>query len=147
MIAESNRIEFKLELTNDLEKEAVAFFNNKEGGLVNIGVDKSGCSVGVSNIDSGMLKIIDRLKHNITPSCMGLFDQRVENIEETDIIKITFASGPEKPYYITKKGMCEKGVFMRVGTAAESMPQKMFESLFSKRTRNSIGKLNCPIRI
>jgi predicted HTH transcriptional regulator len=74
MIAESNRIEFKLELTNDLEKEAVAFFNNKEGGLVNIGVDKSGCSVGVSNIDSGMLKIIDRLKHNITPSCMGLFD-------------------------------------------------------------------------
>lgn len=72
MIAESNRIEFKLELTNDLEKEAVAFLNNQEGGVVYIGIDKSGRPVSVSNIDSDMLKIKDRLKHNITPSCMGL---------------------------------------------------------------------------
>lgn len=114
MIAESNRIEFKLELTNDLEKEAVAFFNNSEGGIMYIGVEKSGCPIGVSNIDSDMLKIKDRLKHNITPSCMGLFDLKVKTIEEVDVIKITFASGPEKPYYITKKGMSENGVFMRV---------------------------------
>ena len=32
MITESNRIELKLELTNDLEKEAVVFLNNQEGG-------------------------------------------------------------------------------------------------------------------
>ena len=141
MIAESNRIEFKLELTNDLEKEAVAFLNNLEGGVLYIGVEKNGHSIGVSDIDSDMLKIKNRLKHNITPSCMGLFDLKVDGIEGVDIIKITFASGPEKPYYITKKGMCEKGVFMRVGTAAEPMPRMMIESLFSKRTRNSIGKI------
>lgn len=113
MITESNRIELKLELTNDLEKEAVAFLNNPEGGIVYIGVDKDGTAVGLSNIDAEMLKIKDRLKHNITPSCMGLFDLRIDAIEGVDIIKINFASGPEKPYYIAKKGMCEKGVFMR----------------------------------
>lgn len=31
MLQESNRIEFKVELNNKLEKEVVAFLNNKEG--------------------------------------------------------------------------------------------------------------------
>ena len=75
---------------------------------------------------------------------MGLFDIATENIDSRDVIKITFASGPEKPYYIKKLGMSEKGTFLRVGTAAEPMPVKMIESLFAKRTRNSIGKIKAP---
>jgi predicted HTH transcriptional regulator len=71
---ESNRIEYKQQLTDDLEKEAIAFLNYKEGGVIYIGIDKTGDSVGVSDIDSDMLKIKDRLKNNIMPSCMGLFD-------------------------------------------------------------------------
>jgi hypothetical protein len=43
-----------------------------------------------------------------------------------------------------KLGMSEKGTFIRVGTAAEPMPVKMIESLFSKRTRNSIGRIKSP---
>jgi len=50
-----------------------------------------------------MLKIKDRLKNNIAPSCMGLFDVAVEKIESKDVIKITFASGTEKPKKPTKK--------------------------------------------
>lgn len=88
-----------------------------------------------------MLKIKDHLKNNVFPSCMGLFDVAVERVESKDVIKITLASGPEKPYYIKKRGMSEKGTFIRVGTAAEPMPAKMIESLFAKRTRNSIGKI------
>ena len=75
---------------------------------------------------------------------MGLFDVAVEKTELKDVIKITFASGTEKPYYIKKLGMSEKGTFIRVGTAAEPMPVKMIESLFAKRTRNSIGKIKSP---
>lgn len=40
--------------------------------------------------------------------------------------------------------MSEKGTFIRIGTAAEPMPIKMIESLFAKRTRNSIGKIKSP---
>lgn len=74
----------------------------------------------------------------------SLFDVWVENMESVDVIKVTFASGHEKPYYIKKLGMSEKGTFIRVGTAAEPMPVKMIESLFAKRTRNSIGKIKSP---
>ena len=144
MPTETNRIEYKRQLTDDLEKEAAAFLNYQEGGVLYIGIDKIGKSVGVEDIDSDMLKIKDRLKNNLLPSCMGLFDVAVENVDSKDVIKVTFASGTEKPYYIKKHGMSEKGTFIRVGTAAEPMPVKMIESLFAKRTRNSIGKIKSP---
>ncbi len=144
MSPETNRIEYKRQLTDGLEKEAVAFLNYHEGGVLYIGVDKTGQPVGVEDIDGDMLKIKDRLKNNITPSCMGLFDVAMEKVEEKEVIKITFASGTEKPYYIKRLGMSEKGTFIRVGTAAEPMPVRMIESLFAKRTRNSISKIKSP---
>lgn len=144
MTPETNRIEYKQQLTDDLEKESVAFLNYQEGGVIYIGIDKTGKSIGVSDTDGDMLKIKDRLKNNIMPSCMGLFDVAIENIGSTDVIKVTFASGTEKPYYIKKLGMSEKGTFIRIGTAAEPMPIRMIESLFAKRTRNSIGKIKSP---
>ena len=143
-MTETNRIEYKQILTDDLEKEVVAFLNYKYGGVIYIGIDKNGNAIGVDNPDEQQLKIKDRLKNNILPSCMGLFDVVVEEKEEKKIIKIIVASGPEKPYYIAKKGMSERGCFIRVGSAAEPMPVRMIEDLFAKRTRNSIGKIVSP---
>lgn len=142
-MTETNRIEYKLELTKelDLEKEVIAFLNYHEGGIIYIGIDKNGMVHGVVDMDSDMLKIKDRLKNNILPSCMGLFDVRADEKEGKDIIKITVASGSEKPYYKRKYGMSEKGCFVRNGTAADPMPQKMIDELFAQRTRNSIGKI------
>lgn len=71
---ESNRIEFKEKLTNELEKEIVAFLNYKEGGFVYVGIDKHSNVVGLKDADDVQLRIKDRLKNNILPSCMGLFN-------------------------------------------------------------------------
>lgn len=140
---ENNRTEFKATLTKDvdLEKEVIAFLNYHEGGYVYIGIDKAGVSIGVPNIDETMLKIKDRIKHNIQPSAMGLFDVIAETIDDKQVIKIIVASGSEKPYFKAKYGMTAKGCFLRVGTASEPMPQKMIDELFASRTRNSIGKI------
>jgi ATP-dependent DNA helicase RecG len=67
--------------------------------------------VGVSDIDSNMLKIKDRIKNNISPSAMGLFDVVAENKEGKELIKIFVAGGTEKPYFKKKFGMTEKGCF------------------------------------
>lgn len=66
MMTETNRIEFKQELTAelDLEKEVIAFLNYREGGVLYIGIDKNGVPVGVSDIDGDMLKIKDRIRKN-----------------------------------------------------------------------------------
>lgn len=142
-MTETNRIEYKAQLTKDLdlEKEVVAFLNYHEGGLVYIGIDKNGNTLGVADPDADMLKIKDRIKNNIVPSAMGLFDVVSEVKDGQPIIKIIVASGSEKPYFKKKYGMTEKGCYLRIGTAAEPMPQKMIEELFASRTRNSIGKI------
>ena len=140
---ETNRKEYKRELNTDvdIEKEVIAFLNYYEGGMIYIGIDNTGNVVGVSDADGDSLKIKDRIKNNISPSAMGLFDVVVEEREGKEIIKVTIASGSEKPYFKKKYGMTEKGCFIRIGTAAEPMPQMMIDKLFSTRTRNSIGKI------
>lgn len=95
----------------------------------------------MADADGDQLKIKDRLKNNIRPSAMGLFDIVSEVRDGMDILKVIVASGPEKPYHLKKYGMSEKGCFIRLGSAAEPMPQKMIDELFAKRTRNSISKI------
>ena len=136
---ESNRCEYKRELTDGLEREAVAFLNYRDGGVIYLGIDRDGAIVGIVDCDAVQLAIKDRLKNNILPSCLGLFDVIHEVRDGKDIIKVTLASGSEKPYYLRKYGMSEKGCFVRLGSATEPMSGRMIEEMFARRTRNSIG--------
>jgi len=138
---ETHRVEFKKTLTDSLEKEVVAFLNYHEGGLIYIGVDVNGIVVGCENPDEYQLKIKDRLKHNISPSCLGLFEVILEIVENKYVIKIIVASGRETPYYIRKNGMSEKGCYIRIGSSSEPMSQAMIEDLFARRVRNSLSKI------
>lgn len=142
-MSETTRIEYKEILTKelDIEKEVIAFLNYKEGGYIYIGIDKNGKAIGVDDVDNCMLKLKDRIKNNISPSAMGLFDISEEKIDDKNIVKVTVASGIEKPYFKLKYGMTSKGAYIRVGTSAEQMPQEMIDRLFSMRTRNSIGRI------
>lgn len=143
-MSENNRIEFKKQLTDLFEKEVVAFLNYLGGGVIYIGINDEGKIVGVEDSDKLQLQIKDRIKNNISPSCMGLFDVVEEYREEKPIIKVIVASGQERPYYIKKYGMSSKGAFMRNGSASEPMTTKMIEELFAKRTRKSIATIKAP---
>ncbi len=147
-MTETNRIEYKEILTKDidLEKEVIAFLNYQLGGVVIFGVNKHGVFVGISDVDDVMLRIKDRLKTNIQPSCMGLFDISLMEQEGKQLVKVTVASGSEKPYFKKKYGMSEKGCYVRIGTASEPMPQRIIDTLYASRTRNTISKILSPKR-
>ena len=113
-MTESNRIEYKQQLTDSLEKEVVAFLNYQDGGVIYLGIDAGGSAVGLDDCDAIQLAIKDRLKNNIQPSIMGLFDIIHEEQDGKDILRITVAGGLEKPYYLKKYGMTEKGCFLRI---------------------------------
>ncbi len=141
---ESNRIEFKKELNDSLEKEVVGFLNYSEGGEIYIGIADDGSVSGIENSDDIQKRIVDRIKNNIYPSTMGLFDVITVNMDSKDVIKIIISSGPEKPYYIKKYGMSPNGCLLRVGTTVQQMTMEMIDSLYSRRIRNSLGKLISP---
>ena len=144
MLRENSRTEFKSELNDKLEKEVVAFLNNKEGGILYIGLDDIGSPIGVPELDSTQLKIADRIKNNILPSTMGLFDIVTEEIDNIPFIKILISSGLEKPYYIKKQGMSPNGCFMRIGTSTQPMPTPLIDNYYSKRLHNTLRNITSP---
>ena len=143
-MSESQYIEYKREVSSSLEKEVVAFLNTHEGGVIYFGLADDGSIVGLENPDAVQLKVKDRLRHNILPSCLGLFDLVLEDRDGFVVLKLILASGPEKPYYIRKQGMSERGCYIRIGSAAEPMSTRMIDRLFSQRARNSMGNMRTP---
>lgn len=141
---ETNRIENKEQLNEDFEQEVIAFLNYKEGGIIYVGINKNGQIAGVENTDLTQLQIKDRIKNNIQPSTLGLFDVTVETIENKEVIKVIISSGTEKPYYLRKKGRTPEGCYIRIGSSKERMTERMIEEMFSKRIKNSLKEIEAP---
>ena len=144
MKTETNRIENKEQLNEDFEQEVIAFLNYKEGGIIYVGVNKNGQVVGIQDIDLTQLQIKDRIKNNIQPSTLGLFDVTVETIENKEVIKVIISSGTEKPYYLRKKGRTPEGCYIRVGSSKERMTERMIEEMFARRIKNSLKEIESP---
>ena len=145
-VFEDYRNEFKLKLTDKLEKEVISFLNTK-GGNIYIGIDDNGFVVGLDcNVDDLQKEIKDRIKNNIVPSTLGLFDCIVENKDNKLYIKIVIAEGVEKPYYLRGFGMSIDGCFIRVGSSIQAMSNELINKEINKRTRNSLRNIISPIQ-
>lgn len=144
MLQESQRVEFKEELNDKLEKEIVAFLNNHEGGILYIGIDDHGHPTGLQDLYSIQLRIADRIKNNILPTTLGLYDIITETIEGIPVIKILISSGTEKPYYIKNKGMSPAGCYIRVGTSSQPMTTFMIDELYAKRIHTTLRNITSP---
>ena len=109
-----------------------------------IGIADDGTVVGVDNADEMQLVIADRIKNNILPATLGLFDIVVENQQGKNVVHVIISSGSEKPYYIKQAGMSPKGCFLRVGSSAQPMEPNVIDEMYSRRTRNSLNKIIAP---
>ena len=141
---ETNRIENKEQLNEDFEQEVIAFLNYKEGGIIYVGINKNGQVVGVDNTDLTQLQIKDRIKNNIQPSTLGLFDVTVETIDNKEVIKVIISSGTEKPYYLRKKGRTPEGCYIRVGSSKEQMTERMIDDMYARRIKNTLKEIDSP---
>ena len=141
---EDVRNEFKIKLTDKFEEEVIAFLNTN-GGNIFLGIDDKGIIIGVKgNIDLLQRTIKDRIKNNIMPSTLGLFDVAVLEKDNKKYIKVIVARGNERPYYLKGMGMTPDSCFIRVGSSIQSMPNDMINNEFSKRTRNSLKNIISP---
>lgn len=143
-IIEDNRNEFKVKLTEDFEKEVIAFLNT-DGGNIFVGIDDKGyIKDNIGNIDLLQRVIKDRIKDNISPSTLGLFDVIVNTIDGKRYIQVIIAKGNEKPYYIKGMGMTPDSCFVRIGSSIQSMNMETILNMFSKRARNSLKNIKSP---
>ena len=135
---ENETIEFKERLTDRLEREVVAFLNTSHGGSIYIGIADDGTVVGVDGLDSKQKEIKDRIKNNISPSTLGLFEIATPEIEGKDCIQIIVSGGNQRPYYIRRNGMSPEGCFFRIGSTTEKMTEGMIMDFFQKRQKETL---------
>ena len=136
---EGYNVEFKVRVPSKVREltEEICAFANADGGYLLIGVDDNGNPVGMPNIDSMQLKIADRIKNNILPSTLGLFDIVTEEIDKVSVVKILISSGLEKPYYIKKQVMSPNGCLTRVGTSSQPMSTARSDEFYRKQIHNT----------
>jgi predicted HTH transcriptional regulator len=141
---ENNRIEFKRELSDRFERAVVAFLNYPGGGEIIIGVDDNGLAVGLEDCNAVQLMVVDRIRNNIRPQVLGLFDVVQDQIDGKDVIRVIVSCGQQRPYYIRKHGMSELGCYIRVGCSSQPMNEEMIEELITKRQQITLQTMPSP---
>lgn len=143
-VIENVRNEFKVKLTDKFEEEVISFLNTN-GGNIYIGVNDKGDVIGINgNIDLLQRTIKDKIKDNIMPSTLGLYDVIVLEKDNKKYIKVIIARENGRPYYLKGMRMTPDSCFIRVGSSIQSMSNEMINNEFSKRTRNSLKNIVSP---
>lgn len=111
---ESETVELKSIVNDDIKKEIIAFANSN-GGTLYIGIRDDGEVVGVDDPDSAALQVSNMVRDSIKPDVTMFLHYKTIEEYEKKIIEINIQRGTDRPYYIAKKGMRPEGVYVRQG--------------------------------
>ncbi len=128
MTFETEKIEFKLQFTDELYKEVIAFANT-DGGVIYIGIDNDGNVVGIDNVDENYTRITNGIRDAIMPD-VTMFVKYT--IQENRVVRITVGEGSYKPYYLKSKGLKPSGVFVRQGTSSVSASLEQIRAMIKE---------------
>ena len=111
---ESETVELKAIVVEDIKKEIIAFANC-EGGKLYIGVQDDGTVSGLDNPDETSLQISNMVRDAIKPDLTMFLHYETVTVDGKKIVAVDIQQGTERPYYIAKKGLRPEGVYVRQG--------------------------------
>lgn len=119
---ESERIEYKSRLIDDIYKEIIAFANT-DGGVIYIGIDDQGNVTGIDDVDETYTRLTNGIRDAIQPD-VTMFVRYV--LQDNKVIRIEVGEGSYKPYYLKGKGLKPAGVYVRQGaTSVQASPEQI----------------------
>lgn len=116
---ESETVELKEIVVEDIKKEVIAFANCA-GGKLYIGVADNGEVVGVDNADEITQQISNMVRDAIKPDVTMFVHYETLAFDGKKIVMADIQRGTNRPYYLAKKGLRPEGVYVRQG--ASSVP-------------------------
>ncbi|WP_242956665.1 RNA-binding domain-containing protein [Tyzzerella sp. An114] len=122
---ESENIEFKAKLSDEIYKEVIAFANT-DGGTIYIGVDDKGNVIGLENVDDSYTRLTNGIRDAIQPD-VTMFIRYV--LQEDKVIRIEVGEGSYKPYYLKSKGLKPNGVYVRQGASSAPASQELIRKM------------------
>ncbi len=111
---ESETVELKAIVVEDIKKEIIAFANC-EGGKLYIGVQDDGTVSGLDNPDETSLRISNMIRDAIKPDLTMFLHYETVTVDGKKIVAVDIQQGTERPYYIAQKGLRPEGVYVRQG--------------------------------
>ena len=111
---ESETVELKAIVVEDIKKEIIAFANC-EGGKLYIGVQDDGTVSGLDDPDSASLQVSNMVRDAIKPDLTMFLHYETLMVDGKKIVAVDIQQGTERPYYIAKKGLRPEGVYVRQG--------------------------------
>ena len=117
---ETENIELKEKLSENICKEIVAFLNTA-GGTIYLGVCDDGEVVGVENVDEVFKKISDIVYSQIEPSPVDFVELNVKFECGVQVVAVNVKKGEAQLYCQKKYGFSTKGCSVRFGTTTREM--------------------------
>ena len=114
LFRESEIVELKEIVVDDIKKEIIAFANC-DGGKLYIGIRDDGTVVGLDNPDSVSLQISNMVRDAIKPDVTMFLHYKTIKEDGKEIVVVDIQRGTDRPYYLAKKGMRPEGVYVRQG--------------------------------
>lgn len=114
LFQESETIELKEVVVDDIKKEIIAFANC-DGGKLYIGVRDDGTVIGLDNPDDVSLQISNMVRDAIKPDVTMFLHYKTIKEDGKEIVAVDIQRGTDRPYYLAKKGMRPEGVYVRQG--------------------------------
>ena len=111
---ESETVELKAIVVEDIKKEIIAFANC-EGGKLYIGVRDDGTVSGLDDPDGASLQVSNMVRDAIKPDLTMSLRYETLTVDGKKIVAVDIQQGTERPYYIAKKGLRPEGVYVRQG--------------------------------
>lgn len=136
MFVEDEYTELKQELTKDIKKEIIAFANTN-GGKIYIGVDDNGNAVGLKNIKEDIEALSSMIKEGITTDLTLFTKISQEKVNNKNIIRLDIMEAPNKPYYLTEKGIKPSGVYLRLGNTSIPASEEIIKKMINESQNNS----------
>lgn len=110
---ESEIVELKRELDDDMKSEIIAFLNSYLGDTIFVGVEDDGSLSNLTEeqLDENESRVINWIRDEaIYPNC----SEYVKINHSKDVIlAIEIEAGKDKPYYLKSKGLKPSGVYVR----------------------------------
>jgi ATP-dependent DNA helicase RecG len=114
LFRESETVELKEVIVDDIKKEIIAFANC-DGGKLYIGVRDDGTVVGLDDPDGVSLQISNMVRDAIKPDVTMFLHYKTIKEDGKDLVAVEIQRGTNRPYYLAKKGMRPEGVYVRQG--------------------------------
>ena len=136
---ESERIEYKSQMIEDLYREVIAFANT-EGGVIYIGIDDQGNVTGIDNVDETYNRITNGIRDVIVPD-VTMFVRYV--LQDDKVIRIEVGQGLNKPYFLKNKGMKPSGVYVRQGASSVQASFEQIRKMIKDADGDHFENLRC----